>query len=157
MVEIDCEKPMKLETSPKVTKSKRSLHWCRSISKKISVQVLLQYQSKSYYIIGQEVYYIIGQEVYYIIGQEVYYSIGRFYYIIGQLLHYQAFFITLSGSYYSIGRLLHYRLVQGLLSVVEPDVESVSNGASFQSKSASHLILLSMTLSIILLGCEISE
>ena len=34
VVEIDCEKPMKLETSPKVTKSNRSLHWCRSISKK---------------------------------------------------------------------------------------------------------------------------
>ena len=86
---------MKLETSPKVTKSKRSLHWCRSISKNISVQVLLQYQSKSDYIIGKEVYY----------------SIGR-------LLHYRAVitlsgaFITLSGSYYSIGRLLHYRLVQ---------------------------------------------
>ena len=63
------------------------------------MQVLLQYQSKSYYIIGQEVYY----------------SIGRFYYIIGQLLHYRAFFITLSGTYYSIGRLLHYRLVQKLL------------------------------------------
>ena len=60
------------------------------------MQVLLQYQSKSYYIIGQEVYY----------------SIGRFYYIIGQLLHYRAFFITLSGSYYSIGRLIHYRLIQ---------------------------------------------
>ena len=43
------------------------------------MQVLLQYQSKSYYIIGQEVYY----------------SIGRFYYIIGQLLQYRAF-ITLS-------------------------------------------------------------
>ena len=56
---------------------------------KISVQVLLQYQSKSYYIIGQEVYYSIGQ-----------------------LLHYRAFFITLPGTYYSIGRLLHYRLVQ---------------------------------------------
>ena len=102
MVEIGCEKSINLETSRNVTKSKRSLHWCRSISKKISVQVLLQYQSKSYYIIGQEVYY----------------SIGRFYYIIGQLLHYRAVitlsgvFITLSGSYYSIGRLLHYRLVQ---------------------------------------------
>ena len=46
------------------------------------MHVLLQYQSKSYYIIGQEVYY----------------SIGRF--------------ITLSGSYYIIGRfLLHYRAV----------------------------------------------
>ena len=99
VVEIDCETSMKLETSPKVTKSKRSLHWCRSISKQLSVQVLLQYQSKSYYIIGQEVYY----------------SIGRFYYIIGHLLHYRAFFITLSGTYYSIGRLLHYRLVQALL------------------------------------------
>ena len=62
------------------------------------MQVLLQYQSKSYYIIGQEVYY----------------SIGRFYYIIGQLLHYRAFFITLSSTYYNIGRLLHYRLVQRL-------------------------------------------
>ena len=58
------------------------------------MQVLLQYQSKSYYIIGQEVYY----------------SIGRFYYIIGQLLHNRAFFllhyrarITVSGVYYIIG------------------------------------------------------
>ena len=78
---------MKVETSRNVTKSKRSLHWCRSISKKISVQVLLQYQSKSYYIIGQEVYY----------------SIWRCYYIIGQLLHYRAFF------YYIIGHVLQYR------------------------------------------------
>ena len=51
------------------------------------------YQSKSYYIIGQEVYY----------------SIGRFYYIIGQLLQYRAFLlhyravITVSGVYYIIG------------------------------------------------------
>ena len=93
VVEIDCEKSMKLETSRNVTKSKGSLHWCRSISKKIAVQVLLQYQSKSYYIIRQEVYY----------------SIGRFYYIIGQLLHYRAFLlhyrarITVSGVYYIIG------------------------------------------------------
>ena len=101
VVEIDCEKSMKLETSPKVTKSKRSLHWCRSISKKISVQVLLQYQSKSYYIIGQDVYY----------------GIGRFYYIIRHLLHYRAFFITLSGTYYSIGRSLHYWLVHPPLIV----------------------------------------
>ena len=58
------------------------------------MQVLLQYQSKSYYIIGQEVYF----------------SIGRFYYIIGQLLHYRAFFITLSGVfYYIIGHVLQYR------------------------------------------------
>ena len=57
------------------------------------MHVLLQYQSKSYYIIGQEVYY----------------SIGRFYYIIGQLLQYRAFLlhyravITVSGVYYIIG------------------------------------------------------
>ena len=60
------------------------------------MQVLLQYQSKSYYIIGQEVYYSIGR---FITLSGSYYSIGRF-------------FITLSGSYYSIGRfLLHYRAV----------------------------------------------
>ena len=97
MIEIDCEKPMKLETSPKVTKSKRSLHWCRSISKKISVQVLLQYQSKSYYIIGQEVYYSIGH---FITLSGSYYIIGRFLldlYIIGQLLQ------SVSGVYYIIG------------------------------------------------------
>ena len=93
VVEIDCEKPMKLETSPKVTKSKRSLHWCRSISKQKSVQVLLQYQSKSYYIIGQEVYYSIGR---FITLSGSYYIIGRF------LLHYRAV-ITLSGVYYIIG------------------------------------------------------
>ena len=57
------------------------------------MHVLLQYQSKSYYIIGQEVYY----------------SSGRFYYIIGQLLQYRAFLlhyravITVSGVYYIIG------------------------------------------------------
>ena len=93
VVEIDCENPMKLETSPKVTKSKRSLHWCPSISKKISVQVLLQYQSKSYYIIGQEVYYSIGR---FITLSGSYYIIGRF------LLHYRAV-ITVSGVYYIIG------------------------------------------------------
>ena len=60
------------------------------------MHVLLQYQSKSYYIIGQEVYYSIGR---FITLSGSYYSIGRF-------------FITLSSSYYSIGRLLHYRLVQ---------------------------------------------
>ena len=63
------------------------------------MHVLLQYQSKSYYIIGQEVYY----------------SIGRFYYIIGQLLQYRAFLlhyrsvITVSGVYYIIGWYRAYR------------------------------------------------
>ena len=79
---------MKLETSPKVTKSKRNLHWCRSISNKntcaffitVSVKMLLHYRA----------------------GGLLQYR--AFYYIIGQLLHYRAFFITLSGSNYSIGR-----------------------------------------------------
>ena len=93
VVEIACEKSMKLEISQKVNKSKRSLHWCRSVSKKLSVQVLLQYQSKSYYIIGQEVYYSIGR-FYYIIGHLL--IIGRF------VLHYRAR-ITASGVYYIIG------------------------------------------------------
>ena len=83
---------MKLETSQKVTKSKRSLHWCRSISKKLSVQVLLQYQSKSYYIIGLEVYYSIAR---FITLSGNYNIIGRFYYIIGHVLQYRAF-ITVS-------------------------------------------------------------
>ena len=65
------------------------------------MHVLLQYQSKSYYIIGQEVYY----------------SIGRFYYIIGQLLQYRAFLlhyravITVSGAFItlSVGTQPHIR------------------------------------------------
>ena len=87
VVEIDCEKSMKLETSLKV-KSKRSLHWCRSMSK----QILLHYRA----------------------GGLLQYR--AFYYIIGQLLHYRAFllhyraraFITLSvgtnGTFFFIKR-----------------------------------------------------
>ena len=56
---------------------------------RIPAHFLLQYQSKCYYIIGQEVYY----------------SIGRF--------------ITLSGSYYIIGRfLLHYRVLITVSGVI---------------------------------------
>ena len=91
LVEIDSEKSMKLETSPKVTMSKRSFHWCRSISKKrpahffitVSVKKLLHYRA----------------------GCLLQYR--------AFLLHYRALitlssvFITLSGTYYSIGRLLH--------------------------------------------------
>ena len=57
------------------------------------MHVLLQYQSKSYYIIGQEVYYSIGR---FITLSGSYYIIGRF------LLHYRAV-ITVSGVYYIIG------------------------------------------------------
>ena len=82
VVEIDCEKTMKLETSPKVTKSKRSLHWCRSISKK--------YLCTFYYSISQKVITLSGR---------------RFITVSGVLLHYRAV-ITLSGVF-----LLHYRAV----------------------------------------------
>ena len=106
MVEIDCEKSIKLDTSPKVTKSNRSLHWSRSISKKntcaffITVSVkklshyraggLLQYRA-FYYIIGQLLHY--RAFFYYIIGHVLQSSV--FYYIIGHVLQYRAF-ITLS-------------------------------------------------------------
>ena len=92
VVEIDCEKPMKLETSPKVTKSKRSLHWCRSISKNIcagfitvSVKKLLHYR------VGGLLQYRVVLLHY----RAVITLSGVFYYIIGQLLQYRAF-ITLS-------------------------------------------------------------
>ena len=85
VVEIDCEKSMKLETSPKVTKSKRRLHWCRSISKKISVQVLLQYQSKIITLSGSR----------FITLSDVFITLSGTYYIIGHVLQYLAF-ITLS-------------------------------------------------------------
>ena len=92
VVEIDCEKPMKLETSPKVTKSKRSLHWCRSISKK--------YLCRFYYSISQKVITLSGRRFITVSGILLHYRAvitlsGVFYYIIGQLLQYRAF-ITLS-------------------------------------------------------------
>ena len=94
VVEIDCEKSMKLETSRNVTKSKRSLHWCRSISKK--------YLCRFYYSISQKVITLSGR---------------RFITVSGGFITLSGFFITLSGTYYSIGRLLHYRLVQVLFVV----------------------------------------
>ena len=92
VVEIDCEKSMKLETSRNVTKSKPSLHWCRSISKK--------YLCTFYHSISQKVITLSGRRFITVSGGFItlsgsYYSIGRFYYIIGQLLQYRAF-ITLS-------------------------------------------------------------
>ena len=83
---------MKLETSPKVTKSKRSLHWCRSISKK--------YLCTFYYSISQKVITLSGRRFITVSGVLLHYRTvitlsGVFYYIIGQLLQYRAF-ITLS-------------------------------------------------------------
>ena len=70
------------------------------------MQVLLQYQSKSYYIIGQEVYYSIGR---FITLSGSYYIIGRF------LLHYRAV-ITVSGVYYIIGWYMapQYKSLKGM-------------------------------------------
>ena len=85
VVEIDCEKSMKLETSRNVTKSKRSLHWCRSISKK--------YLCTFYYSISQKVITLSGRRFITVSGVLLHYR--AFYYIIGQLLQYRAF-ITLS-------------------------------------------------------------
>ena len=102
VVEIDCEKSMKLETSRNVTKSKRSLHWCRSISKK--------YLCTFYYSISQKVITLSGRRFITVSGGFItlsgsYYSIGRFYYIIGQLLQYRAF-ITLSVGTSVLGPIL---------------------------------------------------
>ena len=105
VVEIDCENPMKLETSPKVTKSKRSLHWCRSISKK--------YLCRFYYSISQKVITLSGR---------------GFITVSGVLLHYRAV-ITLSGVfYYIIGQLLQYRAFI-TLSVGTPPIEERNNSS----------------------------
>ena len=78
-----------------MTKSKRSLHWCRSISKK--------YLCTFYYSISQKVITLSGRRFITVSGSFItlsgsYYSIGRFYYIIGQLLQYRAFITLLVGT-----------------------------------------------------------
>ena len=105
------EKPMKLETSPKVTKSKRSLHWCRSISKK--------HLCRFYYSISQKVITLSGR---------------RFITVLGVLLHYRAV-ITLSGVfYYIIGQLLQYRAFITLSVGTEAD----TTGGSWQHLGNDH-------------------
>ena len=126
VVKIDCEKSMKLETSPKVTKSKRNLHWCRSVSNKntcaffitVSVKMLLHYRA----------------------GGLLQYR--AFYYIIGQLLHYRAFFITLSGSNYSIGR---YYII-GWYSIDRVQEQVIATEANFWRKCLFRIINIIMTL-----------
>ena len=93
MVEIDCEKSIKLETSPNVTKSKRRLHWCRSSSNK--------YLCRFYYSISQKVITLSGRRFVTVSG--VFITLSGSYYIIWRfLLHYRAR-ITVSGVYYIIG------------------------------------------------------
>ena len=88
VVEIDCEKSMKLETSRNVTKSNGVAVSVKNICARfitVSVKKLLHYRAGGLL------------------------QIGRFYYIIGQLLQYRAFLlhyravITVSGVYYIIG------------------------------------------------------
>ena len=83
-----------------MTKSKRSLHWCRSISKK--------YLCTFYYSISQKVITLSGRRFITVSGVLLHYRAvitvsGVFYYIIGQLLQYRAF-ITLSVGTGAIGR-----------------------------------------------------
>ena len=118
---------MKLETSPKVTKSKRSLHSCRSISKK--------YLCTFYYSISQKVITLSGR---------------RFITVSGVLLHYRAV-ITLSGVfYYIIGRLLHYRLVQPSLyfshRVLMTNVTSVVPTPGLKPNWPSEMLTMSLSL-----------
>ena len=86
---------MKLETSRNVTKSKRSLHWCRSIGKK--------YLCTFYYSISQKVITLSGRRFITVSGVLLHYRAvitlsGVFYYIIGQLLQYRAFIILSVGT-----------------------------------------------------------
>ena len=111
VVEIDCEKSMKLETSRNVTKSKRSLHWCRSISKK--------YLCTFYYSISQKVITLSGRRFITVSGVLLHYRAvitlsGVFYYIIGQLLQYRAF-ITLSVGTEAIRYAVWSTLVRNML------------------------------------------
>ena len=109
VVEIDREKSLKLETSRNVTKSKRSLHWCRSISKNIcagfitvSVKKLLHYRAARRFITVSGGFITLWGG---------YYIIGRFYYIIGHVLQYRAF-ITLS-----VGTSLHKNNLIRIVSI----------------------------------------
>ena len=102
---------MKLETSPKVIKPKRSLHWCRLISKHLSVQVLLGLQ---YRCISKKVITLSGWRFITVSG--VFITLSGTYYIIWHLLHYRAFL------YYISGQVLQYRAFI-TLSVGTPHME----------------------------------
>ena len=105
VVEIDCEKPMKLETSPKVSPNEVCIGVAVSVKNicarfiTVSVKKLLHYRAGGL-LQYRAFYYIIGR---FITLSGSYYIIGRF------LLHYRAV-ITVSGVYYIIG---WYRLLSG--------------------------------------------
>ena len=123
---------MKLETS---RKSKRSLHWCRSISKK--------YLCTFYYSISQKVITLSGR---------------RFITVSGVLLHYRAV-ITLSGVfYYIIGQLLQYRAFITLSVGTGPAKSDENAYKAYQSRGlyplVSRLIMIMLDLSH---GCKKPE
>ena len=82
-----------------------------------SLQQLMRHQCKLrrfYYSISQKVITLSGRRFITVSGVLFHYRPN-----IGHLLHYRAFFMSLSGTYYSVGRLLHYRLVQPVSDVSE--------------------------------------
>ena len=92
VVEIDCEKSMKLETSSNVT-SPNGI--CIGVAESVK-----NYLCRFYYSISQKVITLSGRRFITVSGVFItlsgtYYIIGCFYYIIGHVLQYRAF-ITLS-------------------------------------------------------------
>ena len=141
VVEIDCEKSMKLETSPKVTSPneicidvavglsvKNTCAFCITVSVKKLLHYraggLLQYRA---FLLHYRALITLSGVFIPLSGSN--YSIGRFYYIIGHLLHYRAFLfhyralITVSVVYYIIGWYrpngppIHYCLLRCLATI----------------------------------------
>ena len=101
-----------------MTKSKRSLNWCRSISKK--------YLCRFYYSISPKVITLSGRRFITVSGVLLHYRAvislsGVFYYIIGQLLQYRAF-ITLS-----VGTGLKMNIAKTKVTVVDNTPINVNN------------------------------
>ena len=105
------------------------------------MHVLLQfikYQSKSYYIIGQEVYYSIGRFI--TLSGVFYYIIGRFFITLSGvfLLHYRAV-ITVSGVYYIIGWYRCHRLSATVCDDVQRNYETAHPPQAFESSTNIHV------------------
>ena len=86
VIEIDCEKSMKLETSPKVT--------CPNEVCIVVAVSVRNYLCRFYYSISQKVITLSGRRCISVSGVFITLS-GVFYFIIGHVLQYRAF-ITLS-------------------------------------------------------------
>ena len=107
------------------------------------MHVLLQYQSKSYYIIGQEFITVSGVLLHY---RAVITLSGVFYYIIGQLLQYRAF-ITLSvgtGSNHSVdiyGKIVSLFVLNHLKKILKQRHDRIT------------MILLTYGCLVVVIGC----